>query len=197
MTKGGRNIVMIQSFVLSVLLTGCADRTLARGGSADLADWRLWSGLLVLLATVFYWIHWLRTYSLVKRQGGMNDKLFGEILGNALAPLFELLVIPIGFTIFGEWGYRIANWVHGWGLIGNGILICLALLGGGRGLGLVSSYFFYMWLFPDTELATLVLGPMIGAAFAVIVLAMFGVEMSYAKARKAAIAKRVDEFPGA
>lgn len=114
--------------LVSVSMAGCADLTpgkyvkvLSAAQAQEMDSWRLWLGIIFgveLLVSVI---------AAIKCGAGMF----------ATSVLSGFLGIWINWTIFGEWGYRLAAWIFSWGVIGKVLAVLGGVLGGGLGAGLL------------------------------------------------------------
>lgn len=118
--------------VVGIALTtmGCADLTpgkyvkvLSSSEAQAMDSWRLWLGIA-------FGIELLVTVVAAVKLGA--SKYASWLVSN-------LLGIWVNWTIFGEWGYRLAAWVFGWGVVGKVLAVVGSVLGGVAGLGLLMS----------------------------------------------------------
>jgi hypothetical protein len=139
---------MIRYLLLALVVLGlgaasCADTTpgkyvkvLSESEAADLQQWRLVLGLV--LAGEFL-------VTLVAAVKAGANSFAGSMVGYALA-------IPIHWTVFGEWGYRLSAWVFSWGVAGKVMAVLGGLVVGGVGLAPSSEVFAAAFIFNDLDI---------------------------------------------
>lgn len=123
---------------MALLFCGCglrADERYVQPFTQEVSNWRQYLGVAVAIQVlVLAWVFWT-----TNRKAKMS-RLF-----------LSLLLIPLTWTVLGEWVYRMGNWVLGLGLPGRIIAIILSFAGGIHGTASVYSFLLGAVVFNDTK----------------------------------------------
>jgi uncharacterized membrane protein len=183
--------------VVAVAVTsGCADRSVVGPVDPSLGEWRLWSGVGVLALIVLNTGFWVGLRKILRSEDKLDEEAQQEFWQAVLSPLFAVLASLLGLTILGEWAYRFASWIHSFGWIGSGCLALSSVLTGFRPAGVVASYIFYFWIFPDAQLAKLTVLPGLATGMILTVLMLLGVQVGAASKRRQRLMKDAGSYPG-
>jgi hypothetical protein len=178
------------------ICSGCADRSVVGPHDPSLGSWRLWTGLALLALVALSVGFWVRLRQVLRREDKLDEEAQQAFLEAILSPLFGAAASVLSLTILGEWGYRIARWFHSFGSIGDAILGVLSVLTGFRTAIVVGNYFFYLWVFPDTDLARVTFLPGLATGIIVSVLMLLGFQIGAVSKRRQRIGKDAESYPG-
>ncbi|MHB8921967.1 MAG: hypothetical protein ACYC51_00970 [Thermoleophilia bacterium] len=123
---------------MALLFSGCGlrvDEKYVQPFTLEVSNWRQYLGVAVAIQLlVLAWVFWT-----TDRKAKMS-RLF-----------LSLLLLPLVWTVLGEWAYRMGNWVLSLGLFGRAIAIILSFAGGIHGTASVYSFLLGAVVFNDTR----------------------------------------------
>ena len=108
----------------------------------QLRTWRIWMGLILGVQYI------LMIYATRKLQ---DEARFGWLILNIIG-------VPFLWTKLGEWFYRLATWIIGWGLGGKILTVIGGLLTGSYGVGNIGMFVIGGVMFKDMQILKLKIG---------------------------------------
>ncbi|MHB1390921.1 MAG: hypothetical protein ACYCXF_06770 [Thermoleophilia bacterium] len=123
---------------MAIMSCGCdlrADERYVQPFTQEVSYWRQYLGVAVAIQVlVLAWVFWT-----TDRKAKMS-RLF-----------LSLFLLPLVWTVLGEWVYRVGHWVLGLGLPGRIAAIVLSFAGGIHGTTSVYSFMLGAMVFNDTD----------------------------------------------
>ena len=140
--------------ILPLFLSGCSllanKADYGRPLTHELDLWRQYLGVTI---AVQYLLLTLALWKAHKR--GKLSRLF-----------LSLLLLPLVWTILGEWTYRLGMWIIGWGQAGEALAAGLSFISGLAGGGSIYPYLIGAFVFNDSTFLLYWAVPSVAASYA-------------------------------